>query len=135
MVAYEGSLGRISFDTQYDVVRARSTEGDEDPLVRITPQRILGGVNYSFHERFDARFEVFRVFDQDRIADFETTTDGYTLVNARFALSPFDAVPGLEFGLSATNLTNELGRVHTSFLKDIAPVQGRDVRFSLRIAT
>ena len=36
--------------------------------------------------------------------------------------------------LSGTNLTDEEARVHTSFLKDQAPLPGRDLRLSWRLA-
>ena len=36
-------------------------------------------------ERFTLRGEVEHAFEQDRIADFETSTDAYTLVNASVA--------------------------------------------------
>jgi outer membrane receptor protein involved in Fe transport len=34
------------------------------------------------------------------------------------------------FSLSGRNLTNELYRRHTSFIKDLAPEMGRTIRFS-----
>ena len=70
---------RINADLLGDYVRA--TIVDRGPVPRIPPARVLGGVEAQ-GDAVTARVEVEHVFDQDRIAAFETPTDGYTLVNA-----------------------------------------------------
>jgi iron complex outermembrane recepter protein len=35
--------------------------------------------------------------------------------------------------LRGSNLTDEEARDHTSFLKDVAPLPGRDIRLSVRL--
>ncbi len=74
-----------------------------------------------------------RYFEQDRLAEFETTTPGYTLVNANLAWH-LETRGGraLELFLDGTNLLNEEARPHTSFLKDLAPRPGRGVTFGIR---
>ena len=49
----------------------------------------------------------------------------------QWRLSGADFVRGLSFQLAASNLTDEDVRLHTSFLKDIAPLPGRNFKFSL----
>jgi len=70
---------------------------------------------------------------QDRVAPFETTTPGYTMVDAHFAWH-LDTAHGNEWEvfLDGTNLLDELARPATSFLKDVAPLPGRGFAFGVR---
>ena len=69
---------------------------------------------------------------QDDISTFETETDGYTLVDASITYDiPLGDID-LSVYLSGENLTDEEARVHTSFLKDIAPRPGRNFAFGVR---
>ena len=78
--------------------------------------------------RFDASAEVRHVGEQDRVAnEFELPTDDYTLLNAAVAVRPFYQKNVTVFA-EARNLTNEEAREHVSFLKDIAPLPGRNLR-------
>ena len=76
----------------------------------------------------DASAEVRHVGEQDRVAnEFELPTNDYTLVNAALAVRPFTQQNVTLFA-EARNLTNEEAREHASFLKDIAPLPGRNLR-------
>ena len=81
---------------------------------------------------FDADLSISRYFRQDRTAQFEQASAGYTLVDAsvsyRFSLGSQDLVAYLK----AQNLTDELALVHTSFLRDITPLPGRSFAIGLR---
>ena len=102
------------------------------PVPRIPPLRALGGVGLNM-EKLDLRGEVERVFQQDRIATFETPTDGYTMVNLTANVRPWGVTRPLSFALSANNLFDVDARRHASFLKDFAPLAGRDLRVSARV--
>ena len=65
--------------------------------------------------------------DQDRVAQFELPTDSYTLLNASLSVRPLKD-RNLRLFLDGRNLTNVEAREHASFLKDIAPLPGRNVR-------
>jgi len=119
----------INADILGDYVRA--TIVDEGPAPRIPPARVLGGIEAQ-GDRVNGRVEVEHVFDQNRIATFETPTDGYTLVNASIGLSPFGRDSKTSLLLSANNIFDVLARRHSSFLKDFAPLAGRDLRATLR---
>ncbi|HZV83675.1 MAG TPA: TonB-dependent receptor [Brevundimonas sp.] len=106
-----------------DWVRA---ETDLGPAARIPPWSATVGLDYS-SRRFDAGLDVRRVGEQDRTAAFELPTDGYTLVNLRGAIRPF-ADRNVTIFAEARNLTDEEAREHVSFLKDIAPMPGRNLR-------
>src|SRR3546814_3636129 len=98
--------------------------------------RIGDGSSYvcsSDLERLQSRMEIEHVFDQKRIALNETPTDNYTLVNASISFKPLPG-NGTTLVLSANNIFDVVARRHASFLKDYAPLAGRDFRISTRFA-
>ncbi|AJP72492.1 TonB-dependent receptor [Sphingomonas hengshuiensis] len=119
----------INIDALGDYVHA--TIVDVSPVPRIPPARVLGGIEAQ-SDRVSARAEVEHVFAQDRIAPFETTTDAYTMVNASIGFKPISGNDKVSLLLSANNLFDVEARRHTSFLKDFAPLAGRDLRATLR---
>ncbi|HVF94708.1 MAG TPA: TonB-dependent receptor [Sphingomonas sp.] len=119
----------INADLLGDYVRADIV--DLGPVPRIPPARVLGGVEAQ-GDVASARIEAEHVFAQDRTARFETRTDGYTMVNATLGLSPFGKDSKTSILLSANNIFDVVARRHASFLKDFAPLAGRDVRVTLR---
>jgi len=120
---------RINGDVLGDYVRA--TIVDLGPVPRIPPARVLGGLEAQ-GDRFTLRAEVEHLLDQDRIARFETPTRDYTIVNASLSLSPFGRDSRTTLLLSANNILDANVRRHASFLKDFAPLAGRDLRATLR---
>jgi len=123
-------IGRyaINLDGLGDYVQA--TQGRNEPVPRIPAGRLLGGIEAQ-SDRVTARAEVEHVFEQRRIAQFETPTRDYTLFNASIALQPFNT-SRTTLTLSANNLFDVTARRHASFLKDFAPLAGRDVRLTVR---
>ncbi len=121
---------RLNADVLGDYVRANVV--DQGPVPRIPPARVLGGLEAQ-DDRFTARAEVEHLFEQNRIAAFETPTRDYTVVNASIAFSPFGAGNRTQLLLSANNLFDVNVRRHASFLKDFAPLSGRDLRATLRV--
>jgi iron complex outermembrane receptor protein len=126
-------LGRVgAFDLNLDGVAdyVRATIRGSGPAPRIPPLRLLGGLEAQ-SDRINGRVEVEWVADQNRIAAFETPTDGYTMVNASVSDRPFHDNSS-SIVLSANNIFDTVGRRHASFLKDYAPLGGRDLRISAR---
>jgi iron complex outermembrane receptor protein len=121
----------VAFDAGLDVVRATNVTAGE-PLPRIPPFRYRFGMEARW-QALNGRIEVAGAAAQNRISPLETSTDGYTFLNARLGYKPFEDQE-VQFVLQAQNLTNASGRPHTSFLKDIAPLPGRDVRLYLRVS-
>jgi iron complex outermembrane receptor protein len=119
----------INADALGDYVRANIV--DEGPVPRIPPMRVLGGIEAQ-GDRANARIEVEHVFDQNRIAAFETKTNDYTMVNAMIGFTPFGKDSKTSILLSANNIFDVVARRHASFLKDFAPLAGRDIRATLR---
>ena len=126
------SLGAfdVSGRAQVDFVRAKFKDDGGD-VPRIPPLRsILGLEARSSH--LDLRGEVEIAAEQNNIAAFELPTDGYTLVNLAATWRPGGEEHGLSVQLRADNVTNEEARLATSFLKDVAPLPGRNVKLTLR---
>ena len=100
-------------------------------LLTAPPLRLLGALTGA-RGPFDGRVEVERVFAQKRNADFETETQGYTLVNVGLDWHPLEDRPELTLGLTANNLFDVVARRHASLLRDYAPLAGRDIRLTAR---
>ncbi|MBV2148950.1 TonB-dependent receptor [Sphingobium sp. AS12] len=121
----------INFDGVADYVRATVT--DSGPAPRIPPMRLLGGLEAQ-GDRLSLRGEVEHSFAQDRIAATETETGGFTLVNASLAWKPIKGNDRTTIMLSANNIFDVEARRHASFLKDYAPLAGRDIRITARLS-
>lgn len=121
----------INLDGVADYVRA--TIKGSGPAPRIPPLRLRSGLEAQ-GDRITARAEVEHVFEQNRIADTETPTDGFTLVNASLAFKPFKGNDRTTLMLSANNIFDVEARRHASVLKDFAPLAGRDIRVTARFS-
>lgn len=123
---------RSSLEYQVDYVRARN-EDVSGNLPRIPPLRNILRARYQYDERLDAYLEGVFVERQNEVAEFEIPTDRYTLLNAEVST----AIPSLQekngrVFLRGTNLTDEEARIHSSFLKDLAPLRGRSFLVGFR---
>ena len=112
-----------------DYVRATNRDNG-DALPRIAPLRLGTGLHYQ-KDSFGARIDVLHAFKQDRTAQNELATDGYTNVSALMTYK-LPTKLNLELFAKANNLLNQEIREHTSFLKDIAPQGERSVLIGLR---
>ncbi len=122
---------RFSADGVADYVHA-SLDG-LGPVPRIPPLRLLGGLEAQ-SDTVSLRAEVEWFDDQQRNANFETETDGFTLVNASATWKPFGASRGVTLIASANNIFDVVGRRAASFTKDFAPLAGRDFRVSAKFS-
>jgi iron complex outermembrane receptor protein len=122
-----------------DTVRAQLTSGVNDGanLPRMSPSRLGFDAGWRT-DRLQALLAVTHVFEQDRTSSFdlrngeaETSTPGYTRLDAYFG---WRFGPALSISLQGRNLTDEDMRIHTSYLKDLAPPPGRSFWFGLRAA-
>lgn len=120
----------VALELGADYVRADLTDTDE-PLPRIPPLRLSAGLRY-LGARWQGLAEVRRVQRQERVADLETETAGYTSLNASVGYRLFLGPVITDLLLRGTNLTDAEARNHLSFLKDVAPLPGRNVSLSLR---
>lgn len=111
----------------------RATIRNFGPAPRIPALRLLGALEAT-SARLDARVEVEWVDRQDRVVASESETAGYNMVNASLAFRPFGPDNQTSIIVSANNILDVVARRHASFLKDYAPLAGRDVRVSARFA-
>lgn len=112
-----------------DYVRARLKDGGDLP--RTPPLRF--GSQFSYEaEHLSAHLDITRYQEQDRVSSDETTTGGYTLVDASVSYDLPVSNQDIVVFLKGSNLTDTEARVHTSFLKDIAPRPGRSISVGVR---
>ena len=113
-----------------DYVWAKLKDGGGD-LPRVPAGR-LGARSDAKSGAWSGNVEYVRVFEQDRIAAFESQTPGYDMVNATVAYDlPMGPVIGQLF-LRGTNLLDERALNHASFVSTAAPLRGRNVVLGLR---
>lgn len=117
-------------DHTHDHQGVQTLEGN---LPRIAPMRL--GVDLDWRRNaWRASLSAVNYRAQNDVADYETPSDGYVLVDANLAWH-HDSVGGLgiEWFVDAQNLADEEARQHTSFLKDVAPLPGRILGTGIRV--
>lgn len=128
---FRASIFDIHGDASVDYVRATTDSNGNSNLPRIPPLSGIVGLE-ARSEHVDLRAELEYAADQDDVTEFELPTDGYEVFNAFVTVRPFTGNPAVAVRLAANNLTDEDVRLHTSFLKDLAPLPGRNFRISLQ---
>lgn len=113
-----------------DVVRAELRETGL-PLPRITPARARIGLDFRY-KGLSVRPEAVFVADKnvDDIFTLETPTAGYGLFNVNGSYTISNDHTAHIFSVSSSNLGDRLYRNHLSFIKNLAPEQGRNLRFA-----
>lgn len=112
-----------------DVVHARLEGGDKIP--RLAPARLGFRIAGKWeHWRAEAQWQL--VQRQNKVAEFESQTPGYGMLNGRISYHQRagDGSPWQVY-LKVDNLFNKLAYAHTSFIKDAAPLRGRAVSIGL----
>jgi iron complex outermembrane receptor protein len=120
---FESGDRELELEFAFDYVRGSTDLG---PPARIPPYSVTARLAYETG-LLDTHLEVRHVGEQDRVAEFEIPTDGYTMVNL-FGAIELPQAAGVKLFAEARNLTDEEAREHTSFLKDLAPLPGRNLR-------
>ena len=122
---FEVAGGQLEVRLQRDQVKADFSGGGNVP--RVTPSRSVFAMDYS-RGPSRAMVEIQDVDRQNLISSFETPTSSYRLVNARLSHN-IDLGDGAVLTVSAfgRNLTDEVARSHTSFVKDEVPLAGRNI--------
>ena len=112
-----------------DYVNAALKSGDYLP--RTPPLRFGADLDFT-GEQLSASLNWTHYAKQDNTAARETSTEGYDMLDATVTYHFPVGANELAFFLKAENLTNTEARVHTSFIKDIAPRPGRNFSFGVR---
>jgi iron complex outermembrane receptor protein len=114
-----------------DTVRAEFASSG-GPLPRIPPLRGRLGFDVRFRG-FSFKPELRLAADQSRIYPTETPTPGYGVVNLTASYIFAQAHRAHVFTFTIQNAGDRLYRNHLSFIKDLAPEMGRDLRFSYNL--
>jgi iron complex outermembrane receptor protein len=128
-----GQAMGIDWGAEFQGDAVHATVKNFGPAPFIPPFRLLGAITGA-RGPFDGRVEVERAFAHNRTAPIETNTPGYTMVNAALDWHPMAKNPALTLSLQGNNLFDVEARRSTSQLKDFAPLAGRDIRLSARLA-
>ncbi len=112
-----------------DYVRAKLDQGGNLP--RIPPLRFGASLDYVY-QLLSANISWTSYMDQEDVAELETETKGYNWVDLGVNYRiPVDMTE-LTLFFKAENIGDQEARVHSSFLKDLAPRPGRNYRVGIR---
>lgn len=138
----DAELYGVEFDVHYQIVpnamvkvfgdstRAKLKD-DEGNLPRIPANKLGSELQYNVGD-LQLTLTGTHYFEQDNISAYETKTDGYTIVDAQANYQLSLGAIDTQLYLNVDNITDELGFVHSSFIKDKAPLPGRNFRFGIR---
>jgi iron complex outermembrane receptor protein len=124
--------GNWDFEFKADAMRGLNLS-THDSLPRMIPVRGTFGVNYK-QQNFSADLELQRNEGQSLLAANESATRGFTFLNAGAEVPVSTGFGVFRASLRANNLFNVDGRNHVSFLKDLAPLPGRNFVLALEAA-
>ncbi|MGY0577829.1 MAG: TonB-dependent receptor domain-containing protein, partial [Paraglaciecola chathamensis] len=119
-----------------DYTRAKLDEAASEDGNRNVPRIPAMRLGMQFHWETDdwhAELGATHYAKQDKFASYETQTDGYTLVSAAMNYYTTVADSDVTVFLKGNNLTDRVARVHSSFLKDVAPLPGRSFVLGARV--
>ncbi len=114
-----------------DYIRGQLAREAEN-LPRIPAGRLGARVTHTWPQ-FTAELDYHHVFEQADIAAFETITPAYNMVNATIAYRLPNVRLNSQIYLRATNLLDEPALNHVSFVKNAAPLMGRNAVVGLRV--
>jgi iron complex outermembrane receptor protein len=126
----ETRAGHFDLRGYGDRVRAHVLDGGDLPRI---PQSRIGSELRWHNGPWQAGVGALHYFEQDRVAALEAPTASFTLWDAHVSYA-FDTEAGsFEIYLKGENLSDEKARLHTSVLKDLAPLPGRNVAAGVRV--
>lgn len=114
-----------------DYVRGK-IEGENAP--RVPAGRLGTKVNANFDDQWSGSAEYYRVFKQDKFADFEEETQGYNMVNLGLNYNGrYGQDQDYRVFLNANNLLDDQVYSHASFLSNI-PQVGRNFTVGVELS-
>ena len=122
---------RHTLDLKLGVDYTLAEDSSGNALPRIPPLKGVIGLAWR-SGAWSAGTDWQLIADQTRNATSETDTGGYTLLSAHVSYRLIQGRVAYDLFIRGSNLTDAEARVHTSFLKDIAPLPGRSVTFGIR---
>ena len=127
----ESKFGHWQVFSFADVVDGELSDNTDVPLM--PPKRVALGLDWD-KGNWTANVLWIHAYDQNNVAELETDTPGYDLLNAELALngSGQDQFEW-QIYLKGQNLLDESIRNSTSYLKDQAPQIGLNIIFGVRV--
>jgi iron complex outermembrane receptor protein len=115
-----------------DTVRAKLDGGGLLPRIPATRAGVRLDANW---RAWEGQVEWVQVARQNRVAEFESATPGYGMLNLGVSYNgQFSSGTPWQVYLKANNLTDRLAYAHTSFIKNAAPLMGRNVTLGVKVA-
>lgn len=127
--AYEADKVFLDLKLFGDYVYARNLT-DHHYLPRIAPWRLGAGVEVGY-DAFRVGAQLVKAGKQSHTAPGEHSTDGYLLLNVFGSYTIETQTATFELFARGNNLTNERAYLHTSYLKDSAPLAGIGVELGI----
>lgn len=128
--SYRPAAGTFAVRVFGDMTRGRLASRENLP--RISPARLGANVDATFGA-LGVNFTAIHAFAQRRTAPLESPTPSYTRIDAEASWRiGGSGRSGLTAFVQVTNLLDEVIRLHTSYLKEIAPQMGRSVVAGVR---
>jgi len=121
---YSTNTSQLDLNLLGDYVRAELTNGSNLP--RIPPAKFGAGLEYRYN-KLSLGVELTTVLAQNDNGELEIDTDGYTLLDLNANYRLIDGEQSLFVFAKANNLLDEDGRLHTSYIKDRAPIMGQSL--------
>jgi iron complex outermembrane receptor protein len=122
-IVHEFLKGTWWWITKADITRGTGKGGDDLP--RMPAPRLTLGVEYQ-KDQWEFDLEAQHYFDQTHYAEGELKTDSFTMVNFGAMYELPKEMQNYRFYFRIKNITDEEGRLATSFVKDQAPMPGRN---------
>lgn len=123
----------VTFHAVTDKAIGRLRKGDNKNLPRIPPQTLLTGVSWQ-KGHWLIKGDVKYFAEQDQVAINETSSDAYHTLNAMAAYEFEWNKLHMDVRLKGSNLTDELGRNHVSYLKAYSPLPGRNLTLDVQVS-
>lgn len=124
---------RLTAGVYGDHVRGKLRNGKGN-VARIPADRLGLRVQHAFTDQLDGSLNLFRVMRQAHIADHETKTTGYNMLNASLTYTGQHQATGYTLYLRGDNLLNVKAREHTSFIKDQVQLPGRNLTAGVKLS-
>jgi iron complex outermembrane receptor protein len=116
-----------------DYVRAEFRDNNLGNVPRITPARIGMGFDAGY-QQWNANLDLTYVARQTKTAQLETSTNGFTMLNANIAKTIYVKDADMTLFLKGENLLDKGARQHASFQKDRITLPGRNFIVGLSLS-
>lgn len=121
-------LHLLTFSAQLNLLKGELDSGGYIP--RMAPYNATFCIEHD-HMGWHSELTYKWVDESRNVAENETTTDGYNMLNFSTKYHYKLTSGSLDFWLKANNLTDDVAKNHISFLKDTAPLPGRSVTLGI----